>query len=494
MKIEEKSSKRIIKKMRCPIILSTDFKQNTRLIASRLRANESFDIIERRLCIHDTELCFFYIDGFVKDSEMQRVMQTFLSLKELGDALYTERRLPYMEVEITRDSQRIIDGVLSGQTALLAETFIDEGILIDLRTYPARQTEEPDSDRVMQGAHDGFVETLIMNTALIRRRIRDPRLTMRHITLGGASKTDVVVCYMDGIARGKNVEQIVKRLQELNPKSLTLGFQSLAESLIEGGWWNPFPKIRTTERPDTASAQLMEGSVLVICDTSPQVMILPTTLFHYVEQADDYYFPPLTGSYLRIVRIFILLLSLVITPLWYLYIQRADSLPDALRFLLPDNSGALPIFLQLILAEFALDGLKIASMNTPDMLSNSLSIVGGLILGDFAVEVGWLCADVILYMAFVAIANFAQQNYELGYAVKFVRILTLIFVALFDIIGFFVGLAVCFILLLSNKTVLGYRYLYPLIPFNAKGFFRIFIRRRKMDGKSSDSERKNEKI
>lgn len=466
------------------VILSTNFKQNTELIAKGLRTNESFDIIERRLHILDKELCFFYIDGFVKDSEMQRVMQTFLSLKELGDALYTERRLPYMEVEITGDIQRLISGVMAGQTALLAETFEDEALLIDLRTYPARQTQEPDSDRVMQGAHDGFVETLIMNTALIRRRIRDPRLTMRHLNLGGASETDVVVCYMDGIARGESVERIVKKLQGLKPKSLTLGFQSLAECLIEGGWWNPFPKIRTTERPDTASAQLMEGSVLVICDTSPQVMILPTTLFHYVEQTDDYYFPPLTGSYLRIVRILILILSLVITPLWYLYIRHADTLPDALRFLLPGDEGKLPILLQLILAELALDGLKIASMNTPDMLSNSLSIVGGLILGDFAVDVGWLCPDVILYMAFVAIANFAQQNHELGYAVKFMRVLTLILVALFDVVGFLLGGAVCLFLLLSNKTVLGYRYLYPLIPFNARKFFRIFVRRRKKDGKS----------
>lgn len=467
-------------------ILSKDYRQNTELISSSLRTSESFDIIERRLHILDKELCFFYIDGFVKDSEMQRVMQTFLSLKELGDALYTERRLPYMEVEITGDIDKLVRGVLSGQTVLLAETFFDEAILIDLRTYPARQTQEPDSDRVMQGAHDGFVETLIMNTALIRRRIRDPRLTMKHIDLGGASATDVVVCYMSGVASEKNVKKIIEKLGELRPKSLTLGFQSLAECLIDKGWWNPFPKIRTTERPDTAAAQLMEGSILVICDTSPQVMILPTTLFHYVEQTDDYYFPPLTGTYLRIVRILILLLSLVITPVWYLCVRHADSLPDMLSFLVPEDIGALPVLFQLILTEVALDGLKIASMNTPDMLSNSLSIVGGLILGDFAVEVGWLSPDVILYMAFVAIANFAQQNHELGYAVKLVRVSTLVFVALFDFWGLILGGLLCLFLLLSNSTVLGYRYLYPLIPFNARKLARIFVRRSKKDGKSGN--------
>lgn len=461
--------------------LCEDYRENVRRLSASLRVGESFDLIERRLHIHERELCFFYIDGFVKDSEMQRVMQTFLSLKELGGALYTERRLPYMEVEIAEDMDALVLAVLSGQTVLLAETFGAEALLIDLRTYPARDTAEPDSDRVMQGAHDGFVETLVMNTALIRRRIRDPRLTMRHFNLGGSSATDVVLCYMDGIADPKRVERLARKLSELAPRSLTLGFQSLAECLIGRGWYNPFPKIRTTERPDTAAAQLMEGSLLVICDTAPQVMVLPTTLFHYIEQTDDYYFPPLTGTYLRLVRVLILLFSVVATPLWYLIVRDAAILPDYLGFLVPEDMGALPLLAQLLLAELALDGLKIASMNTPDMLSNSLSIVGGLILGDFAVEVGWLCADVILYMAFVAIANFAQQNYELGYAFKFTRVLSLVLTAVLGGWGLVAGLAISLLLALTNPTVLGEGYLYPLLPFNPRALFRLFIRRRKRD-------------
>lgn len=462
-------------------ILSGNYKENVEVLTEALRCGESFDLIVRRLHIHNNEMSFFYVDGFVKDSEMQRVMQTFLSLKELADATYTMRRLPYTEVELCSDVKRLVLAVLSGQAVLLSETFGNEGIVIDLRTYPARETAEPDSDRVMQGAHDGFVETLIMNTALIRRRIRDPRLTMTAINLGGISATDVVVCYLDGVADAALVEKIKKRLSSIKPRTLTLGFQSLAECLVDKGWWNPFPKIRTTERPDTASAQLTEGSILVICDTSPQVMILPTTFFHYVEQADDYYFPPLTGTYLRIVRVMILIFSVVITPLWYLYVKNPDVLPDSFRFLLPDNEGALPIILQLFLAEFAIDGLKIASMNTPDMLSNSLSIVGGLILGDFAVEVGWLSPDVILYMAFVAIANFAQQNHELGYAFKFTRMLTLLLSWALGVWGFFIGIAVFLLLIAVNNTPFGRRYLYPLIPFDGRALLKILVRHKKKD-------------
>ena len=461
--------------------LSESYEKNRTALSDRLRVTESFDVIERRLTLGGREGCFFYIDGFIKDGEMLRIMQYLISQKELSGADATLRILPYVEVELSSDIESIVRAVMSGQAAFIAESFGGNAILIDARTYPARSTEEPDSDRVMQGSHDGFVETLIINTALIRRRIRDTRLTMAHFDMGGSSKTDVVVCYMDGVADRKTVDTVKEKLTRARPRSLTLGFQSLAETLIRSRWYNPFPKIRTTERPDTAAAQLLEGSILVICDTSPQVMILPTSIFHYLEETSDYYFPPLTGSYLRIIRTLILLLSVVITPLWYLYLEYADTLPSALLFLVPDNPGALPIILQLFLVEFAIDGLKIASMNTPDMLSNSLSIVGALILGDFAVEVGWLSADVILYMAFVAIANFAQQNHELGYAFKFMRMMTLGLVFFFGIWGFVLGLLLFVIFVATNKTVTGGGYLSPLIPFNAHDFMKLLFRRRKRD-------------
>ena len=461
--------------------LSLNYSDNISFLSTRLRVRESFDVIERHLSVAKRDVCFYYVDGFVKDAEMLRIMQFMLSQKELGSASDMVKKLPYVEVEVVRDTAKLIRAILSGQTAILTESFGEYAILIDARTYPARSTEEPDSDRVMQGSHDGFVETLVVNTALIRRRIRDERLTMHHIDMGGSSKTDVVVCYMDGVADEKLVREVKDKLTRARPKSITLGFQSLAETLIRSGWYNPFPKIRTTERPDTASAQLLEGSVLVICDTSPQVMILPTSIFHYLEQTDDYYFPPLTGTYLRIVRTLILIISVIITPLWYLYLEYADTLPSALGFLIPDDPGAIPIILQLFLVEVAIDGLKIASMNTPDMLSSSLSIVGALILGDFAVDVGWLSSDVILYMAFVAIANFAQQNHELGYAFKFMRMMILALVFFFGVWGFGAGIILFSIFVALNKTVSGRYYLYPLIPFNFGAMKKLLIRNKKYD-------------
>ncbi len=470
--------------------LSLNHEANVSLISSRLRVNESFDIIEKHLDIGEHDMCFFYIDGFTKDSEMQKLMQYLLSQKELGNANEVIRKLPYIEAEAEGDINRLVSAVLSGQSAIISSAFPTECILVDCRTYPARGTSEPSTDKVMQGSHDGFVETLVVNTALIRRRIRDERLTMRHRSIGGSSGTDVVVCYMDGIADNALVDKIMKKLDTVRPESVCLGYRSLTESMVRRGWLNPFPKVRITERPDTASAQLLEGDVLIICDTSPQVMILPTTIFDYLQQTDDYYFPPLTGTYLRLVRTAILLLSVLITPLWYLCVEYAHTLPSYLAFLVPDDPGEIPIILQLFLIEIAIDGLKIASMNTPDMLSNSLSVVGALLLGDFAVTVGWVCPDVILYMAFVAIAGFAQQNIELGYAFKFMRMLNLVFVYFLGIWGLLLGAVVFCVLVATNVTAASTNgYLYPLVPFNLKAMLHLVFRVKKHDFKTEKRQK-----
>lgn len=466
--------------------LSERYSENVSAFRRALRVEENFDVIERRLLIGPDEMTLFYIDGFVKDGVMQRMMQYFLGLPGLcGDAddpcrRFADAHVPYVEVDRSRDAAHLRRMVLSGAVVMLGSTFGAEGIVIDARTYPARETQEPENDRVMQGARDGFVETLVFNTALIRRRIRDPALTMRYLSVGGSSETDVVVCYVQGRADDGYVAEITKRLRDLAPTHITMGTESLAESLIRRRWYNPFPKIRTLERPDAAAAELLEGRVLILCDTTPQVMVLPTSLFDFMQESDDFCFPPLTGCYLRLVRHAVFWLSLVITPLWFLAIQHPEALPPALLFLLPVREGEIPILLQLFLTELAIDGLKLASMNTPDMLAGSLSVIGGLILGDFAVQVGWLTPEVILYMSFAAIANFTQQNHELGYAFKFMRMLLLGLVALFDVWGLIVGFVLFFVLLATNKTINGRRsYLYPLIPWNGRALARLFFRMKK---------------
>ena len=166
----------------------------------------------------------------------------------------------------------------------------------------------------------------------------------------------------------------------------------------------------------------------------------------------------------------------------YLFIKNPQYVPEWLNFILPQELGRLPVIVQLLLVEFIIDGLRMASMNTPDILANSLSVVGGLILGDFAVDIGWLIPEVILYMAFVGIANFAQRNYELEYAFKFMRMILLILTALFNIWGFVGGIILIIVLLATNKTVNGKRsYFYPLIPFNMHSLLSMIFRVKKQD-------------
>ncbi len=466
--------------------LGQDYRKNVEAFRAALRVEENFDVIERRIPVGRDEMTLFFIDGFIKDMVMQRLMQYFMGLSGLCAeernpcAYFADAHVPYVEVDRSGDAAFLCMMVLSGAAVMIGSTFGGEAIVIDARTYPARSTEEPNNDRVMQGAHDGFVETLIFNTALIRRRIRDAALTMQYVTVGGPSNTDVVLCYMADRADLSYVKQLEKRLREIAPTHITMGTESLSETLIRRRWYNPFPKVRTTERPDAAAAELLEGRVLLLCDTSPQVMVLPTSVFDFMQETDDYYFPPLTGCYLRLVRHFVFWASLVITPVWYFFITHPTWLPEGLLFLLPQKEFAVPILVQLLLAEIAIDGLQLASMNTPDVLSGSLGIIGGLILSDFAVEVGWLSAEVILYMAFVAIASFTQQNPELGYAFKFLRILILLLTAAFGIWGLAGGLLLVPILLATNETLTGKRgYLYPLIPWNGRAMARLFFRLKK---------------
>ncbi len=468
--------------------LQSDYKYNLSLVDGTLRVSESFDLIKRELLINNKQVVMYYVDGFVNSALMQKLMMHITTVKEFGDGSedsaykFAASSLPTVEVDVTNSLDTVVLMVLSGCTAMLCEGFGPNAIIIDTRTYPARDTSEPENDKVMRGSRDGFVETLIFNTAMIRRRIRDPKLTVKYLNIGSKTRTDIALCYIDGVADADYVKYLTDRLNSIKTNSIILGHRSLAELLVDDKWYNPFPKIRLTERPDAAAASIIEGSIILICDNSPEAMIFPTTIFDFLQETDDYYFPTLTGCYLRLVRHIVFWATMILTPLWYLSLQYQSYIPEWLSFIVPQDPGTLPIIIQLFLTEFVLDGLKLASLNTPNTLSNSLSVVGGLLLGDFAVQVGWLCPDVILYMAFAAIANFTQSSYVLGYAFKYMRMMILLLTAVFGLWGFIAGLVLAIILISTNKTVNGKRsYLYPLIPFNGKALARLFLRLKKND-------------
>lgn len=453
---------------------------------TQLRVKENFDVIKRELLVQDKRLIFYCVDGFVKDEVLEKMMEfmlkaDFTKMKEPDDIkMLSDQLLSYVEVDIAKDLQKMTTAVLSGTILLMIEGFT-QGILVDARTYPTRGMEEPEDDKVLRGSRDGFVETLVFNTALIRRRIRDPRLRMEYTSVGTSSKTDIVLCYMEHKVDMDMLQRIRDILSEIDVEALTMAQESLAEALVPGKWYSPFPKVRYTERPDAAASNVLEGKIILIIDNSPSVLILPTYFFDFVQEAQDYYLPPITGTYLRCIRIGVFFATLLVTPIWY-YLNCNPSLaPSWMAFAIIPDTNNLPIIVQLLVLELGIDALKLASLNTPSSLNSSFSIIGALILGDFAVNAGWFAPEVILYMAFVALANFTQPSYELAYGVKFMRVMLLLLTWLFPSFGFWIGLVLMIFILYNGKTVSRQSYLYPLIPFHWSDFKMIFMRKKLRD-------------
>ncbi len=463
-------------------MLSDNYDNNLQNLTNKIGVGRSFDVVAKSMTFAGRRAVLFFVDGFAKDDVMERVMSFLLrvpphELDAAGSAqAVADKFVPYVETDVQADEETIVTAVLSGSLAFLVEG-LKEVIMIDARTYPARSLGEPEDDKVLRGSRDGFVETLIVNTALIRRRIREPRLTMQAFSVGTKSKTDVVLSYIDGIADERLIKTLVHKLENISINSLTMGQASLAECLIKTQWFNPFPRVRYTERPDVAAANILEGKIVIIVDNSPAVMLLPTSLFDYTQETNEFYFAPIVGTYLRFVRLAIFSLAMFLTPVWYLLVKNPTWIPSWLDFIKVKEMNAVPIIIQLLILEFAIDTLKLASLNTPTVLSNSFGIVGALILGDFAVKARWFVPEVVLYMAFVAIAGFTQPSFELGYAVKLFRMMILVLIAVFNAWGLAVGILLIFIIAAATKTITGRCYLFPLIPFNGGALVRLFIRK-----------------
>ena len=442
--------------------LSASFEENIRYMNEILPVKESFDIIRRDIVIGGKASVFYYIDGFIKDEVMLKIMDSFLSVPEEDmpeDAeTFIQKQVPYVEVDIAEDFDDVIRNVLSGPACLFIDGY-KECILLDCRTYPARSVDEPDKDKSLRGSRDGFVETIVFNTALMRRRIRDPHLIMEMTEAGQASRTDIAICYMSDRVDRELLANLKKRIESLQLGDLRMNQQSLAEALFKRKWFNPFPKFKYTERPDTAAACLLEGKVILLVDNSPSAMILPTSILDMIEEANDYYFPTVTAVYLKTTRTLFTINTVFFTPLYLLFMQNLEWLPDVFEFVAVRDTVNIPLIFQFLLLEISIDGLRLAAMNTPTMLSTPLSVIAGIVMGEFSVQSGWFNSEVMLYMAFVAVANYTQPNFELGYALKFLRLMLLVLTALFDLYGFIAGCILVLCFLIFNKTLSGRNYM-----------------------------------
>jgi len=246
---------------------------------------------------------------------------------------------------------------------------------------------------------------------------------------------------------------------------IPLADKQLEEAIIGKGW-NPYPLVRYSERPDVVAAHLLEGHIVLFVDTSPSVMILPTTFFHLVQHAEENRQTPFMGTYLRWVRFLGIFASLFLLPMWFLLVLEPGLKPAFLSFIGPSKTGDLPILVQFLIAELGVDLMRMAAVHTPTPLAAAIGLMAAILLGDIAVKAGLFVNEVILYMAAAAIGMFATPSYELGLANRIIRLVLLVAVALFKVPGLIVGTTLLILLLSIQRSFnsLTYGRLFRLMP------------------------------
>ena len=460
------------------IRISRHYDENIEFLKRELGIAKSFDVVLREFRIAGKRAAIVFLNGMVNDVVMTEVMETFFEA-DRGDLAgrtlerLLEGQIAHLQVEPVENFDEAIFNILSGPVALFVDG-VDKAVIIDARSYPARAPKEPDTERVVRGSRDGFTETLVVNTGLIRRRIRDPQMRTEILQVGTRSKTNVCLCYIADIANPDLVNKIRYRLEDIKVDGIPMAEKSVEEFLTTNNW-NPYPQVRYTERPDVAAIHLLEGHILVIVDTSPSVIILPVTLFHHVQHAEEYRNNAFIGTWLRWVRFAAVVASVFLLPLWLLVSIQPELLPPALQFIGPKKVGNIPLALQFIIAEIGVDMIRLSSIHTPTPLATSLGLIAAVLIGQVAIAVGLFTPEAILYLAFAAVGMFATPSYELSLANRVVRLALLIMVGLFGLPGFIIGTLGVLALLLTTRPF-GVPYLWPLIPLNWAALKTIIIR------------------
>ncbi|MED1204931.1 spore germination protein [Heyndrickxia acidicola] len=446
---------------------------------SRVGLGVSFDLGVRKIKVLKKDIHFYYISGLVDTSYIVQIMEYLITLNDterLSSKVFdiVENRIVHQQVMKVKTIDEMVDMVLSGLIGIVVDGE-PIALIVDVRSYPGRQPAEPDTEKVVRGSRDGYVENIIFNTALTRRRIRDERLRFEMLKVGERGKTDIALAYIEGLANPGLVDTIRQEIQSIEVDGITMSDKTVEEYLLHQGY-NPYPLVRFTERVDTGAIHLLEGHVLIIVDTSPSVIITPTTFFHHTQHAEEYRQAPLVGTFLRSVRFLGIMSSLFLLPLWYLYVLEPHLLPHNLEFIGPNKHTHIPMLVQIILADLGIEFLRIAAIHTPTPLATAMGLIAAVMIGQIAVSVGLFTAEVILYVAIAAVGTFATPSYELSVANKLVRWALLIIVAIFKLPGLVIGCTVFLLFLISNRS-LNTPYMWPFIPFNPPAFVHILIRR-----------------
>jgi stage V sporulation protein AF len=455
--------------------LTQDFQYNIKQIEEAIGWKKSYDVGLREIRIFEKKVNIYFLTGMVDSLQLIEVVRSLLAIpreKVYSFDLLLDN-LGHHSVTILEEFSDVTFDILNGMMVIICED-AQKAISVDVRNYPSRSIAEPDMEKVIRGAHDGFNENFHLNVQLLRRRIKDVRLRNEIYRVGDDSPAYVCLSYLEGVCNAQMVASLQRSLKNIHIEHLIMADKALEEILIRRRKLNPYPLVRYTERADTVAVHLYQGMFAIFVDTSPSVILGPCTFFDHLMHLEEYRQTPSSGTYLRFIRFLGIFLSLFLTPLWIVLVKN-EYLVGPLSILSPSAETKVNIYLQIIAAEIGVEFLRLASIHTPTSLSTSMSLIAGFLLGDFAVTVGLFSLQTVLLVAISAIGTYLTPSYELGLANKISKIIFILAIIAFDWYGFAMAVLLWFIYLALLKSF-GKPYLYPLFPFNFKRLVKVLIR------------------
>jgi spore germination protein len=370
--------------------------------------------------------------------------------------------LENQDTKLVDDMELSITEILSGNTMLYLDG-CEVAICISSKKFPSRGIQEPDSELVMRGSKDAFTESLRFNTALIRRRIRDSKLKVEQLKIGQRSQTDIAILYMDDLVRGDVLYSLKKRLEEIRIDGV---FDSgMMEHLLEKGKPSPFPQFQYTERPDKTASGIMEGRIAMVVDNSPGILILPVTLNCFFQAADDYYNHWLVGTFERMMRYVAALIAILVPALYVaLMSYKAPLIPERFITIFTNVRQEVPFSIawEILAMELAFELLREAGLRMPKQMGSTIGILGGLIVGQAAVEAGLVGTISVIVVALGAIASFAIPNESFVSTFRLLKFIMIVLAAWWGLYGIALGVLGLSVHLTSLESF-GIPYLMPMV-------------------------------
>lgn len=451
------------------VTLSPDLEANIALIEEEL--GKSDDLIIRRFQIKTGEAAaLVFLEALVdRNAISDYVIQALNSSDLTYFAPITN------EIEMTDGLRSIIKQILAGSSALLIDGK-SEACITNTRGWEKRSVEAPQSESVVRGAREGFTETLDVNSALVRYRLKDPKLRVRRLVVGRRTHTDVMVMYLEDVADPPVVAEIIKRIEEIKMDSvLESGY---IEQMIQDRKWSPFPQIQNTERPDKLVANLLEGKVGILVDGTPFALIAPAIFGQFYQSPEDYYEPFYISSLIRVIRIISIGIALLLPSLYIAFNSfHPEMIPSRLMIAMTAGRSTVPFpaLVEAFLMEIAIEILREASIRLPGPIGPTIGIVGALVVGQAAVSAGLVSPIKVMVLALTTIGSFASPTYSAAIALRMLRFPLMVMAGLFGLYGIMLFLILIMIHLSSIKSF-GVPYLSPISPLNLASMKDLFLR------------------